>query len=65
MAHEAEAHMQLEPTGVSTRCWIGAFAAVVLVMAAIWELNAVYDWQVPNRQLPDLEQFPSPRVQSH
>jgi hypothetical protein len=44
---------------------VGAFAAVVLVLAAIWELNAVYDWQVPNRQLPDPEQFPSPRVQSH
>src|SRR5258708_16228643 len=35
------------------------------MLAAIWGLNAVYDWQVPNRSLPAPEQFPSPRVQTH
>src|SRR5260370_7366841 len=35
------------------------------MLAAIWGLNAVYDWQVPSRPLPAPEQFPSPRVQTH
>ncbi len=66
MAHDADANVQLEPAGVST--WpvlIGAFAAVLLMLAAIWALNGVYDWQVPNRTLPAPERFPSPRVQTH
>src|SRR5258708_9683952 len=66
MAHDADAQAPLEPAGVSL--WpvlLGALASVVLMVAAIWGLNAVYDWQVPNRPLPAPEQFPSPRVQTH
>ena len=66
MAHDAEADTQLEPAGVSL--WpvlFGAFASVVLMLAAIWGSSAVYDWQVPDRALPAPEQFPSPRVQTH
>ena len=66
VAHDAEADAPLEPAGVSL--WpvlLGAFACVVLMLGAIWGLNAVYDWQVPNRTLPTPEQFPSPRVQTH
>jgi hypothetical protein len=64
VAHDADA--QLEPAGVSLRpVLLGAIAAVVLMLGAIWGLNAVYDWQVPNRTLPAPEQFPSPRVQTH
>jgi hypothetical protein len=66
VAHDGEADAPLEPAGVSL--WpvlFGAFASVVLMLAAIWGLNAVYDWQVPNRSLPGPEQFPSPRVQTH
>ena len=66
MPHEGEADVKLEPAGVSlwpVLCW--AFAAVVLMLAAIWGLNDIYDWQVPNRTLPAPEQFPSPRVQTH
>src|SRR5260370_38631268 len=57
---------RVEPAGVSL--WpvlLGALACVLLMLAAIWGLNAVYDWQVPNRPLPAPEQFPSPRVQTH
>jgi hypothetical protein len=66
VAHDGEADVQLEPAGVSV--WpvlLGASACVVLMLAAIWGLNAIYDWQVPNRTLPAPEQFPSPRVQTH
>jgi len=66
VAHDGESDAQLEPAGVSV--WpvlFGALASVVLMLAAIWGLNAVYDWQVPNRTLPAPEQFPSPRVQTH
>ena len=66
MPHDGEANCKLEPAGVSL--WpvlCGAFAAVVLMLAAIWGLNAIYHWQVPNRTLPAPEQFPSPRVQTH
>jgi hypothetical protein len=66
MAHDAEADVHLEPAGVSF--WpvlYGAVASVVLMLAAIWGLSAVYDWQVPGRALPAPEQFPSPRVQTH
>jgi hypothetical protein len=66
VTHDGEADAPLEPAGVSL--WpvlFGAFASVVLMLAAIWGLNAVYDWQVPNRSLPGPEQFPSPRVQTH
>ena len=66
MAHDAEADGPLEPAGVAL--WpvlLGALASVVLMVAAIWGLSAVYDWQVPNRPLPAAEQFPSPRVQTH
>jgi len=66
VAHDTEARAPLEPAGVSLRpVLLGAIASVVLVLAAIWGLNAVYDWQVPNRTLPAPEQFPSPRVQTH
>jgi hypothetical protein len=64
--HDDEADVKLESAGVSL--WpvlCGAFAAVVLMLAAIWGLNAIYDWQVLNRTLPAPEQFPSPRVQTH
>src|SRR5260370_38366762 len=57
---------RVEPAGVSL--WpvlLGALACVLLMLAAIWGLNAVYDWQVPNRPLPAPEQFPSPRGQTH
>ena len=66
MAHDADTDMPLEPAGVSL--WpvlFGAFACVVLMLAAIWALNAVYVWQIPNRTPPAPEQFPSPRVQTH
>lgn len=66
MPHDGEANCKLEPAGVSL--WpvlCGTFAAVVLMLAAIWGLNAIYHWQVPNRTLPAPEQFPSPRVQTH
>jgi hypothetical protein len=66
VAHDAEADGPLEPAGVAL--WpvlLGALASVVLMLAAIWGLSAVYDWQVPNRPLPAAEQFPSPRVQTH
>jgi hypothetical protein len=65
MAHDADADVHLESPGVSL--WpvlFGTFATVALMLAAIWGLNAVYDWQVPNRTLPAPEQFPSPRVQT-
>ena len=65
MAHDADTDAKLEPAGVSL--WpvlFGALASVVLMLAAIWGLNAIYDWQVPNRTLPTPEQFPSPRVQT-
>lgn len=65
MAHDVDADVHLESPGVSL--WpvlLGAFAAIALVLAAIWVFNAVYDWQVPNRTLPAPEQFPSPRVQT-
>ena len=66
MAHDAKADGPLEPAGVAL--WpvlFGALASVVLVLAAIWGLSAVYDWQAPSRPLPAPEQFPSPRVQTH
>jgi hypothetical protein len=66
VAHDTEAQAPLEPAGVSLRpVLLGAIATVVLMLAAIWGLNVVYDWQVPNRTLPPPEQFPSPRVQTH
>ena len=66
MAHDADADVQLEPPGVSVRpVLFGALAAVLLVLAAVWGLNAVYDREVPSRTLPAPEQFPSPRVQTH
>jgi hypothetical protein len=66
MAHDAETDVQLEPPGVSVRpVLFGAFASVALMLAAIWGLDAVYDWRVPNRTLPAPERFPSPRVQTH
>jgi hypothetical protein len=66
MVHDAEAPAPLEPAGVSLRpVLFGALASVVLMLAAIWGLNAVYDWQVTSRPLPAPEQFPSPRVQTH
>jgi hypothetical protein len=64
VAHDGEAQAPLEPAGVSL--WpvlFGALASVLLMLVAIWGLNAVYDWQVPRRPLPAPEQFPSPRVQ--
>jgi hypothetical protein len=66
MAHDGGADVPLEPAGVSL--WpvlFGAFASVVLMLAAIWVLSAVYDWRVPNRTVRAPEQFPSPRVQTH
>jgi hypothetical protein len=66
VAHDAEADGPLEPAGVAL--WpvlLGALASVGLMVAAVWGLSAVYDWQVPNRPLPAAEQFPSPRVQTH
>lgn len=66
MAHDADTDTRLEPAGVSL--WpvlFGAFACVVLMFAAIWGLDAVYDWRVPNRTVPGPEQFPSPHVQTH
>jgi hypothetical protein len=66
MAHEADPDVHLESPGVSL--WpvlFGAFACLVLVLASIWGLNAVYDRLVPNRTLPPPEQFPLPRVQTH
>ena len=66
MAHDADTDTRLEPAGVSL--WpvlFGAFACVLLMLGAIWGLNAIYDREVPNRALPTLEQFPSPRVQTH
>lgn len=66
MAHDAETDTRLEPAGVSL--WpvlFAAFACVVLMLAAIWALNAIYDRVVPRRTLPAAEQFPSPRVQTH
>jgi hypothetical protein len=66
MAHDADSDVHLEPPGVSLRpVLFGAMASVVLMLGAIWGLNAVYRWQVPNRTLPAPEQFPSPRVQTH
>jgi hypothetical protein len=66
MAHDAEAAGQLESAEVSLRpvLW-AALASIALMLGAIWGLNAVYDWWVPNRMLPAPEQFPSPRVQTH
>jgi hypothetical protein len=66
VAHDSDAQAPLEPAGVSL--WpvlFGALASVVLMLAAIWGLSAVYHWQVPHRTLPAPEQFPSPRVQTH
>jgi hypothetical protein len=65
MAHDAEA-APLEPADVSLRpvLW-AALASVALMLGAIWESNAVYDWWVPDRTPPAPEQFPSPRVQTH
>jgi hypothetical protein len=66
MAHDADTDTRLEPAGVSL--WpvlFGALACLVLMLAAIWILNAVYDWEVPDRTLPAPEQFPLPRVQTH
>jgi len=66
VSHDADARAPLESAGVSL--WpvlFGAIASVVLMLGAIWGLNAVYHWQVPNRTLPAPEQFPSPRVQTH
>lgn len=66
MAHDGEADVPLEPAGVSL--WpvlFGALASVVLMLAAIWGLSAVYDWRVPNPTVRAPEQFPSPRVQTH
>jgi hypothetical protein len=66
VAHDAETDPRLEPAGVSP--WpvlFGALASVILILAAIWGLNAVYEWQVANRTLSAPQQFPSPRVQTH
>ena len=66
MAHDPEADVELEPAGVSL--WpvlFGALACLVLMLAAIWGLSAIYDRQVPDRAPPAPEQFPSPRVQTH
>ena len=66
MAPDTETGVELEPAGVSLRpVLFGAVASVVLVLGAIWALNAVYDRQVPNRALPTPEQFSRPRVQTH
>jgi hypothetical protein len=65
VAHDADSDTRLEPAGVSL--WpvlCGAFACVLLMLGAIWGLNAIYDWEVPDRMLPAPEQFPSPRVQT-
>jgi hypothetical protein len=66
MAHDAEAAVQLEPAEVSVRpvLW-AALASIALMLAAIWGLNAVYEWRVPDRTFQPPEQFPSPRVQTH
>jgi hypothetical protein len=66
MADEAHGHEQFEAPGVRTRpVLLFALAAVALVVASIWMLAGVYQWQVPNRVLPPPEVFPLPRVQTH
>jgi hypothetical protein len=66
MAHDAEAATRLEPPEVSVRPVLRmALASIALVLGAIWALNAVYEWRVPDRTVEPPEQFPSPRVQTH
>src|SRR5690348_244325 len=64
MANEAHIRNRLEPPGVHvTGVLLTACASIVLVVAAVAGLDAVYRAYVPNPTPPPPQTFPQPRVQ--
>jgi hypothetical protein len=64
MASERHVPIQLEPPDVDLRAvLLTAAGAIVLVVAAVAGLHAVYRAYVPNRHLPAPQAFSGPQVQ--